>query len=80
MEDETKSCKFGVVTKYFDTCTCSGCDAERRREMTINNMANKVKNAAKEVYRATPENKWHTITSIKVPKPDDDVLKPSDYF
>lgn len=29
MEDETKTCRHGVETKYFDTCRCDGCKADR---------------------------------------------------
>lgn len=84
MEDEIKTCQFGVTTKYFDTCRCTGCEALRNRSQRIDMAAKKVYNAALKVYRETPDEQWKNIKSIKVPNdefPDvADTLHPSDYM
>lgn len=66
MEDEIKTCKFGVKSRYFDKCTCSGCTALSERNSRIQQKINDVKYAAQKVFQETPDDLWHTIKSIKI--------------
>lgn len=66
MEDETKVCQFGVVTKYFETCTCDDCEALRERNRKISALSNRVKCEAEKLFSSLPENQWKNVTSIKI--------------
>jgi hypothetical protein len=66
MEDEEKTCKFGVVTKYFDTCVCVGCKALRQRDSRLDIKAREVMYIARELFAKTPDEQWDNITSIKL--------------
>jgi hypothetical protein len=65
-EDEDKVCQFGVVSKYFDTCCCEGCEKLRERNSKISVLSNRVRSEAEKLFSSLPENQWKNVTSIKI--------------
>ncbi len=65
-EDEDKTCTFGVVTKYFEKCSCVGCKALAERNSRIFTRAAQVEQLAFKLFRETPDEMWDSITCIKI--------------
>lgn len=68
MEDEEKTCRHGVVSKYFDKCTCIGCTQDRAIENNIAKMADKIRSAAyKALYSESPDRRdWRFNLYMKL--------------
>lgn len=66
MEDEETTCKYGVVTKYFDTCRCEGCNSDRRLWAEVQIKADSVRSKAVDLFSKTPKEDWGKIVSIRI--------------
>ncbi len=68
MEDEDTTCKYGVVSKYFDDCRCEGCKADRVLWGEVLDMSNKIKYIAIAFFSKTPREDWDKVVSLRIKK------------
>mgnify|MGYP000742778640 CR=1 FL=1 len=68
-EDETKTCKYGKVRKYFDKCTCDGCRVEKaesdRLEQLIKDFSYDLKIKLKDMHPSTWEKQLEERLNIE---------------
>jgi len=68
VEDDDKTCKHGVVSKYFDTCYCDGCKSDRILWGEVCSMGDRIRSIAIDFFSKTSKEDWDKVVSLRIKK------------